>query len=256
MTIYYLMVKTQIITGLKYLCQTKNKNPHTYLGSGKYWGSHLRKHGKDITTVIIRECSSKEELREWGIYYSILWNIVTDRDANGNKTWANLIPESGSGTCGPRTELTKQKLRESWNDPSVKIFRSLQIKKSLSKPDVKEKMREQQHRIKNDTSYQLKNKKAVKDSWNNPIIRLKRILAIRKNGNDIEFKKHMSSITAGSNNPAFDHTVYAWQHVSGIIENLTRFDLCKKYSLHKSAICCLVSGKRKTHKGWELLVSD
>jgi len=65
MTIYYLMVKTHNITGLKYLCQTKRKDPHKYLGSGLHWERHLNKHGKDITTEIIRECQSKDELKEW-----------------------------------------------------------------------------------------------------------------------------------------------------------------------------------------------
>lgn len=91
MTIYYLCVKTHRITGLKYLCQTKSKNPHKYLGSGIYWRRHLEAHGPNITTNIIKECVSKEELSQWGKYYSDLWNVVE------SKEWANLIPESGSG---------------------------------------------------------------------------------------------------------------------------------------------------------------
>lgn len=89
MTIYYLCVKTHKVTGLKYLCQTKQKDPHKYYGSGLYWKTHLNKYGKQIDTEIIKECVSVEELRHWGIYYSNLWNIV-ESDA-----WANLIPESG-----------------------------------------------------------------------------------------------------------------------------------------------------------------
>lgn len=100
MTIYYLMVKTHINTGLKYLCQTKRKDPHTYLGSGDYWKPHLTKHGKEITTEILRECQSKEELREWGLYYSNLWDVVNARNETGKKIWANLVPESGNGGHG------------------------------------------------------------------------------------------------------------------------------------------------------------
>lgn len=91
MTIYYLCVKTHASTGLKYLCQTKNENPHKYLGSGKYWRRHLRKNGYEHTTEIIRECNSKTEVKEWGIYYSDLWNVVESDD------WANLMPENGGG---------------------------------------------------------------------------------------------------------------------------------------------------------------
>lgn len=91
MTIYYLMVKTHISTGLKYLCQTKKADPYKYLGSGKYWKSHLKKHGKDIHTEILKECASKAELRDWGVYYSNLWNVTT------SKEWANLKDETGDG---------------------------------------------------------------------------------------------------------------------------------------------------------------
>ena len=91
MTIYYLCVKTHEKTGLKYLCQTRRKNPNKYLGSGLYWKRHLQKHGANITTEIIKECTSKEELSKWGLYYSELWDIVND------PSWANLIPEFGSG---------------------------------------------------------------------------------------------------------------------------------------------------------------
>jgi hypothetical protein len=91
MTIYKLYVKTHTITGLKYLGKTANKTPHTYTGSGKYWKSHLKKHGYDVSTIVIRECQSNEEVREWGTYYSTLWNVVESNE------WANLKPETGDG---------------------------------------------------------------------------------------------------------------------------------------------------------------
>lgn len=91
MTIYYLMVKTHKVTGLKYLCQTKKSDPFKYLGSGKYWRLHLRKHGTDIHTEILKECSTKTELRDFGIHYSNLWNITASDE------WANLKDEIGDG---------------------------------------------------------------------------------------------------------------------------------------------------------------
>ena len=94
MTIYYLMVKTHKITGLKYLCQTTKKDPITYPGSGTYWWRHLNKHGRDLDTIILHECSSKEELKRLGLHYSELWNIVESIE------WANLKPESGVGGAG------------------------------------------------------------------------------------------------------------------------------------------------------------
>lgn len=72
------MMKEHIDTGLKYLCQTKRKDPFKYKGSGKHWKRHLKKHGSNIKTKILKECSSKEELIEHGIYYSNLFTEAID----------------------------------------------------------------------------------------------------------------------------------------------------------------------------------
>lgn len=87
----YLYIKTHNQTGLRYLGQTKAKDPHKYPGSGKYWKQHLKKHGLDFSTEILRECSTQKEVKHWGEYYSKLWNVVND------PTWANLKPETGDG---------------------------------------------------------------------------------------------------------------------------------------------------------------
>ena len=67
--IIYLYLKTHNISGLKYLGQTKN-NPFKYNGSGVIWKKHLKKYGLDITTEILAECKTKEEIRDIGMYYS------------------------------------------------------------------------------------------------------------------------------------------------------------------------------------------
>ena len=90
MTIY-LYVKTHNKTGLKYLGKTTAKDPHKYPGSGKRWLNHLNSHGYDYTTESLKECSSDEELTQWGLYYSKLWNVVESKD------WANLKEEAGQG---------------------------------------------------------------------------------------------------------------------------------------------------------------
>lgn len=89
--IYRLYVKTHNETGLKYLGYTKQKAYHKYAGSGTYWKLHLRKHGRDYSTEIIKECQSKEEIKESGKHYSSIWNVVESND------WANLKPETGEG---------------------------------------------------------------------------------------------------------------------------------------------------------------
>lgn len=90
MTIY-LYVKTHLVTGLKYLGQTQNPDPHSYPGSGMYWKLHLKKHGSLYNTEILKECQDKDELRLWGLYYSNQWNVVESDE------WANLTEEKGAG---------------------------------------------------------------------------------------------------------------------------------------------------------------
>jgi hypothetical protein len=89
--ITYLYVKTHSVTGLKYLGKTTKQDPHNYPGSGTYWKRHLRLHGYDYTTEILKECTSNEDVRTWGLYYSELWNVAVSDE------WANLISESGDG---------------------------------------------------------------------------------------------------------------------------------------------------------------
>ena len=106
--IIYLYVKTHNKTGLKYLGKTTKKDSHKYFGSGIRWLNHLNKHGYDYTTDILRECHSEEELKEWGLYYSNLWNIVE------SKEWANLKTEEGQGGSGFHlSKAAKQKIVES-----------------------------------------------------------------------------------------------------------------------------------------------
>lgn len=93
----YLYVKESPL-GLKYLGITI-KNPIKYIGSGKHWRLHIKKHNlacKDINTKIIFQTTSLLEISNKGIYYSELWDVVNSEE------WANLIPETGysNGTLG------------------------------------------------------------------------------------------------------------------------------------------------------------
>ena len=252
MTIYYLMVKTHNISGLKYLCQTKKTNPYKYLGSGVDWLNHLRTYGTSIHTEILLITTDKKELGLIGRYYSNIWRITSAMDNYGNKIWANLIPETAGGQ-GNFTEKSKQKLKDSWSDPQIKIERGKSISNALNKPESKKKMSDSQSIIKNDPIYKEKNKKNTTESWKDPKIREKRISGLKAATSTVEFKKQMSKVTSGKNNPSFDHTVYKWIHTSGLQESLTRYDLIKKYNLNKAIICRIIKGKTTSNKGWRLV---
>lgn len=87
----YLYVKTHNITGFKYLGKTTSKNPHQYKGSGLVWKRHLEKHGYDYTTEILLATEDEKEIKETGIFFSNLFNVVKSKD------WANLMEEQGQG---------------------------------------------------------------------------------------------------------------------------------------------------------------
>lgn len=122
MTIY-LYVKTHRKTGLKYLGKTTSSDPHAYHGSGGVWKQHLKEHGIDYDTQIIRECQNKQELSYWGRYYSKIWNVAESPD------WANQIPETGGG--GNHTEERKELFRKQQLGRK-KAVRTEEHKKNLS----------------------------------------------------------------------------------------------------------------------------
>lgn len=88
---FYLYVKTHNKTGLKYLGKTNQANYHAYPGSGVHWKRHLNKHGYDYTTDILLATEDTDELKETGLFFSNLFNVVDSNE------WANLQEEKGDG---------------------------------------------------------------------------------------------------------------------------------------------------------------
>ena len=85
----WLYVKVHNKTGLKYLGKTI-QNPYFYDGSGKHWKSHLKKHGKDITTLWVHKYDDQSLLKEEALFFSKIYDVVN------SKEWANKIVEDGS----------------------------------------------------------------------------------------------------------------------------------------------------------------
>lgn len=93
MTTYYLYVKTHNKTRLNYLGFTI-RDPYKYNGSGKYWLNHLKQYGTDLSTKIIFETSSYDELKQIGLFFSNIFDVVQ------SDNWANLKPEYGDSGFG------------------------------------------------------------------------------------------------------------------------------------------------------------
>jgi hypothetical protein len=100
----WLYIKRHKTTGLLYFGMTQ-KDPNIYLGSGKYWLSHINKHGKDmVETIWCEYFDSFEERQEFATFFSDNMQIVE------SNLWANLIPENGFSGSGPLTKESKEKL--------------------------------------------------------------------------------------------------------------------------------------------------
>jgi hypothetical protein len=215
---FYLLVKTHNITGLKYLCKTSKKDYTKYTGSGLYWKDHLRLHGKNFTTELLRECKSNEEVKEWGQYYSNLWDVVNAKDSSGKKIWANLVQEEGQGVLSETNKLIQ-------NRPEVKAKNIAGVKEFYkNNPQVRE-----QHR-----------QKAL---VNNPMSKV----GIKE--------KHKQAMVkfAGEQNKSTDLRLHRFKHENGLEEYCTQNALKKKYNLKKCGISQLVNGHKTKAYGWILI---
>lgn len=111
----YLYVKRHTVTGLKYFGKTYHYDPYKYKGSGKYWKSHIQKHGSEhIETVQVWQFDSPEECSKFAIEFSVSNNIVESAD------WANLINENGfDGAVGVKYFLGRKHSQETKNKMSA-----------------------------------------------------------------------------------------------------------------------------------------
>jgi len=156
----YLYVKTHNKTGLKYFGKTTKNNPHEYMGSGKYWKKHLKVHGNDVSTEIIRTFISEAECEQFAIKFSNENNIVNSND------WANLICENGldGAPKGNKVKLsTKQKISES-------LIGKPSPKSKYNMKETKKNRSERSKKISKDTIWinngiESKRSKIIIDGW-------------------------------------------------------------------------------------------
>ena len=136
----WLYVKEHNATGLKYFGKTIS-DPLKYKGSGKYWLNHLKKHGKDVSTIWCQRFTDKSELIEFANNFSVKNNIVESAE------WANLIPENGYEDGGgikgqpghPHNEETKEKLRQArlkQPSPSLGLHHTEETKEKLRQANL------------------------------------------------------------------------------------------------------------------------
>ena len=147
---YTLYLKTHKKTGLKYLGYTHLADPYRYKGSGVYWKKHISKHGYDVHTEILRLCATPEELSEWGLHFSDLWdvsnspefaNLKEERGIGGKysddvrakmSTSAKLrVERLGPPGCAFTSEQVSARNKETWQDPTIRAKRIEGMSKAL-----------------------------------------------------------------------------------------------------------------------------
>ena len=140
------MIKTVRQTGFKYLCKCSSKRNHiTYKGSGVYWRRVLKCHPEYIIdTEVLGLYNTKEELRESGLYYSNVYDVVN------SKEWANCIPEIGDGgsttkgRIGIHDPITKEERFINKNDLIPKGWIKGRKPKGPRNPEVTKRIVESQ----------------------------------------------------------------------------------------------------------------
>jgi len=255
MTIY-LYKKTHNKTGLQYLGKTK-RNPFEYKGSGIVWSRHITQHGYDVTTEILRECQTNEEIKDWGLYYSRLWNVVE------SKEWANLKEECGDGG-DMGSEEVYQRHKISINRPESKKRKSENLKKTLSLPEIREKRSRIskeiatrpeiiQKRMEYLNSQEFKKIMSGDNSpAKRPEVREKRRQYMLTDKNPSRNTDVVAKRT-GKNNCWYDHTIWNFIHSNGLEETCTKQELMKKYNeLKPTGMSMLVNKRRLHYKGWKL----
>jgi hypothetical protein len=123
-----LYIATHNKTQLKYFGQTskyftQEELQKYYHGSGKYWKSHLKKHGDDVSMEIFG-IFEDDEVEEIALQFSSKNNI------SESDKWANLMPENGKGIVF--TEEMKQKISKTLSGRK----RPQELKEKLRKANI------------------------------------------------------------------------------------------------------------------------
>jgi hypothetical protein len=276
MTIYYLMIKTHNITGLKYLCQTKQKDPINYTGSGVDWKIHLKEHGRDIRTSIIKASTDKHIINELGRHLSNLWKITTAMNDYGDRIWANKIPETGGG-AGVTSDIAKQRyvdhpeLIEQFKK-TMTLPQSVQRRRksravTVSQPEFREKFKSTMKLAMNRPEVRLNNSINQTKAQNRPDVKLNKSikqteaqnrpevkLLKSKNGKIAQNRPEVKDSKSGKNNYRYDPTIRTFIHSDGTIEKMPANDFSLKYNLDRGWLSNVILGNRKTIKGWSVKV--
>jgi hypothetical protein len=126
----FLYIKQHTVTGKLYFGKT-TKNPETYLGSGKYWRNHIKKHGiKYVINLWYCLFLDESDCKNFALSFSEQNDIVE------SSIWANLINEnvSGGGNIGKLNGMHKSN-RDYDTDKEKKRINNMRASRALASKD-------------------------------------------------------------------------------------------------------------------------
>ncbi len=163
----YLLIKQHRVTGKLYFCKTTKYDPIKYLGSGKYWLKHIKKHGKEhVETISSILFVNIEDCVRYAITISLSLNIV------GSGEWANLINENGldgwaKGTTCKQETKDKLSAAQKNREPDTEETRKKKSDSAKNKPPVTEETKANQSAAKLGTTHKQESKDKMSESAKN-----------------------------------------------------------------------------------------
>jgi hypothetical protein len=189
----WLYVKKHTVTGLHYFGMSRKLTPR-YLGSGKYWLRHIRKHGVEhVITTDVWEFESQEEATAFAIKFS------TDNAVATSDKWANLREENAldgniageelSAKCRSLWEQDyyREALSKGTSTESFKALKSAQSKSLWESPEYVSKQSSAHTAAVSNDDYRQWHSDHKKQLWQDPNYRSK-VLAARETSITSEYR--------------------------------------------------------------------
>jgi hypothetical protein len=134
----YLYIKRHSVTGLLYFGKSSRSEKQflKYVGSGKLWSPHIKKHGiEHVETLWYCLFFDEDDIKEFALMCSTMWDIVN------SDQWVNLKPEDGlegGGVLGLKHNVVNLRGPDS---EETKAKKSAALKNRSRSEEDKQKMR-------------------------------------------------------------------------------------------------------------------
>lgn len=230
----------------------------------KYWGSSKNKELKETPNsqkkkYILGVFLTREEAYEHEII------LHTEYDVAKNPKFANKARQTSKAFCCDKvgkdhqwygrkhTEGTKQKMSRSSRGRTLTPEHCQKISDAVAGEKHPWYGRKHTEESKQKMS---KTKVGMYAGEKNPMYGRKHTLETRQKQSELKKGKYLGekSPLYGKSSPNRDNTIYTWKHKdTGIVVQMTRYDLVKTYNLTPNLICNVVNKKSKSHKGWTIV---